>query len=32
MLDSISVSTAIASAHDNLVVGSEFARHGVKRM
>lgn len=30
--DRISVSTAIASTHDYLVVGSEFARHGVKRM
>ena len=30
MFDYISMSATIASAHDNLFFGSEFARHGVK--
>ena len=32
MFDYISMSATVAGAHDNLVVGSEFARHGVERM
>ena len=32
MLDHISMSATIAGAHDNLIGGTEFARHGVEWM
>ena len=32
MLDHISMSATIAGAHDNLIGGTEFARHGVEGM
>ena len=32
MFDYISMRATVAGAHDNLIGGTEFARHGVKRM
>ena len=32
MFDYISMSATVTGAHDNLIGGTEFARHGVKRM